>query len=78
MIEKIAELVFDKNEFKGQASIIYYKCGFQFRQNYVCRPTLILPNCTMLYYVSSAPLSLRAYVPEIHFNNNCQCLHHVE
>ena len=30
MIEKIAELVFDKNEFKGQ-----------FRQNYVCRPTLI-------------------------------------
>ena len=39
MIAKIAKLVFDKNEFKGQASIIYYKCGFQFRQNYVCRPT---------------------------------------
>ena len=29
-----------------------------------------LPNCTMLYYVFSGPLSLRAYVPEIKFNNN--------
>ena len=28
-----------------------------------------LPNCTMLYYVFSGPLSLRAYVPEIKFNN---------
>ena len=29
---------------------------------------ILLPNCTMLYYVSSGPLSLRAYVPEIKFN----------
>ena len=74
MIEKIAELVFDKNEFKGQASIIYYKkCGFQFRQNYTCMQAytniILLLNCTMLYYVFSGPLSLRAYVPEINFNN---------
>ena len=26
---------------------------------------ILLPNCTMLYYVFSGPLSLRAYVPEI-------------
>ena len=32
--------------------------------------TILLPNCTMLYYVFSGPLSLRAYVPEIKFNNN--------
>ena len=31
---------------------------------------ILLPNCTMLYYVFSGPLSLRAYVPEIKFNNN--------
>ena len=31
---------------------------------------IVLPNCTMLYYVFSGPLSLRAYVPEIKFNNN--------
>ena len=30
---------------------------------------IVLPNCTMLYYVFSGPLSLRAYVPEIKFNN---------
>ena len=30
---------------------------------------ILLPNCTMLYYVFSGPLSLRAYVPEIKFNN---------
>ena len=30
----------------------------------------LLPNCTMLYYVFSGPLSLPAYVPEIKFNNN--------
>ena len=29
---------------------------------------ILLPNCTMLYYVFSGPLSLRAYVPEIKFN----------
>ena len=28
---------------------------------------ILLPNCTMLYYVFSGPLSLRAYVPEIKF-----------
>ena len=39
---------------------------------------ILLPNCTMLYYVFSGPLSLRAYVPEINFHNNCQCLHHIE
>ena len=33
---------------------------------------ILLPNCTMLYYVFSGPLSLRAYVPEIKFNNKCQ------
>ena len=32
---------------------------------------ILLPNCTMLYYVFSGPLSLRAYVPEIKFNNDC-------
>ena len=33
---------------------------------------ILLPNCTMLYYVFSGPLSLRAYVPEIKFNiNHC-------
>ena len=26
---------------------------------------ILLPNCTMLYYVFSGPLSLRAYVAEI-------------
>ena len=31
---------------------------------------IVLPNCTMLYYVFSGPLSLPAYVPEIKFNNN--------
>ena len=31
---------------------------------------ILLPNCTMLYYVFSGPLSLRAYGPEIKFNNN--------
>ena len=31
---------------------------------------ILLPNCTMLYYVFSGPLSLRAYVPEIKFNNS--------
>ena len=31
---------------------------------------ILLPNCTMLYYVFSGPLSLRAYVPEIKFNKN--------
>ena len=31
---------------------------------------ILLPNCTMLYYVFSGHLSLRAYVPEIKFNNN--------
>ena len=31
---------------------------------------IVLPNCTMLYYVFSGPLSLRAYLPEIKFNNN--------
>ena len=31
---------------------------------------ILLPNCTMLYYVFSGPLSLGAYVPEIKFNNN--------
>ena len=31
---------------------------------------MLLPNYTMLYYVFSGPLSLRAYVPEIKFNNN--------
>ena len=31
---------------------------------------ILLPTCTMLYYVFSGPLSLRAYVPEIKFNNN--------
>ena len=31
---------------------------------------ILSPNCTMLYYVFSGPLSLRAYVPEIKFNNN--------
>ena len=31
---------------------------------------IVLPNCTMLYYVFSGPLPLRAYVPEIKFNNN--------
>ena len=35
---------------------------------------LLLPNCTMLYYVFSGPLSLRAYVPEIKFNNNKDAL----
>ena len=30
---------------------------------------ILMPNCTMLYYVFSGPLSLRAYVPEIKFNN---------
>ena len=30
---------------------------------------IVLPNCTMLYYVFSGSLSLRAYVPEIKFNN---------
>ena len=30
---------------------------------------ILLPNCTMLHYVFSGPLSLRAYVPEIKFNN---------
>ena len=30
---------------------------------------IVLPNCTMLYCVFSGPLSLRAYVPEIKFNN---------
>ena len=30
---------------------------------------ILLPNCTMLYYVFSGPLSLCAYVPEIKFNN---------
>ena len=34
---------------------------------------ILLPNCTMLYYVFSGPLSLRAYVPEIKFNNAMQC-----
>ena len=29
---------------------------------------ILLPNCTILYYVFSGPLSLRAYVPEIKFN----------
>ena len=29
---------------------------------------ILLPNCAMLYYVFSGPLSLRAYVPEIKFN----------
>ena len=31
---------------------------------------ILLPDCTMLYYVLSGFLSLRAYVPEIKFNNN--------
>ena len=31
---------------------------------------IVLPNCTLLYYVFSGPLSLCAYVPEIKFNNN--------
>ena len=31
---------------------------------------ILLPNCTMLYYVFSGPLSLRAYVPEIKFNKS--------
>ena len=32
---------------------------------------IVLPNVpTMLYYVLSGPLSLRAFVPEIKFNNN--------
>ena len=30
---------------------------------------IVLPNCAMLYYVFSGPLSLRAYMPEIKFNN---------
>ena len=30
---------------------------------------ILLPTCSMLYYVFSGPLSLRAYVPEIKFNN---------
>ena len=30
---------------------------------------ILLPNCTMLYYVFSGPMSLREYVPEIKFNN---------
>ena len=30
---------------------------------------ILLPNCIMLYYVFSGPLSLFAYVPEIKFNN---------
>ena len=29
---------------------------------------ILLPNCTLLYYVFSGPLSLCAYVPEIKFN----------
>ena len=35
---------------------------------------ILLPNCTLLYYVFSGPLSLCAYVPEIKFNNNNHCL----
>ena len=31
---------------------------------------ILLPNCTLLYYVFSGPLSLCASVPEIKFNNN--------
>ena len=31
---------------------------------------ILLPDCTLLYYVFSGPLSLCAYVPEIKFNNN--------
>ena len=31
---------------------------------------IVLPNCTMLYYVFSGPVSLRAYVPGIKLNNN--------
>ena len=41
-------------------SIIMLVSGY----NYI----ILLPN--MLYYVFSGPLSLRAYVPEIKFNNN--------
>ena len=33
---------------------------------------IVLPNCTMLYYVFSGPLSLRAYVLEIKFNNHLE------
>ena len=36
---------------------------------------ILLPNCTLLYYVFSGPLSLCAYVPEIKFNNKCVTLH---
>ena len=35
---------------------------------------ILLPNCTMLYYVFSGRLSLRAFVPEIKFNNNNKML----
>ena len=31
---------------------------------------ILLPNCTMLYCVFSGPLSLRAYVSGVKFNNN--------
>ena len=37
---------------------------------------ILLPNCTMLYYVFSGPLSLRAYVPEIKFNKNNICVYY--
>ena len=35
---------------------------------------IVLPNCTMLYYMFSGSLSLHAYVPEIKCNNNCNCI----
>ena len=38
---------------------------------------ILLPNCTLLYYVFSGPLSLCAYVPEIKFNNNNNTTAHV-
>ena len=38
---------------------------------------IVLPNCTMLYYVFSGPLSLRSYAPEIKFNNNIQIISHM-
>ena len=38
---------------------------------------ILLPICTMLYYVFSGPLSLRAYVPEIKFYNTNEGLNTV-
>ena len=39
---------------------------------------IVLPNCTLLYYVFSGPLSLCAYVPDIKCNNNNNNTTHFE